>query len=1176
MKTSRIPTLLKQVAVVALAVPVFTAAYAFKIGVGGNPIHEGISRLALSNLNVILGGWGLETFSDIAIEKVANATAFVDLLHANESNYHFDSEQFLESSEKINELKQSIIKNLMRRGVVNRFSDVAIEDALMDLGSALHIIQDFFAHSNWVERHEANPSLPMPAFGMAKEYVFASIDAHQRATGNYSKSAQAGVQTCNHSGSVSPGTLTSGYYSFQMSDGMAARAAGWRYPGPRKEVDIQERKNRGYFTTLWIENAISDGWNAGEVGSPQFWPVGKCIHGGEPGTPGLNKDEPDRDRDVGAGLHQKARELAQQASEAYVNEVFRAIRLQVPDADAAICALIGKSGSAACKAASASTGEILGFEAQTEAYVGQKFSATVTGESLPPNLSVRLGTVDCRTVRLQTVSRLDVECTPYATSYSNASKDFDLSVRLGTGEIARTQKLKVFAAQIDSSPVNPSMFEKVMLWIADTSGAIKRVAWSFFETLGQIFLEKKDGTAVDKIFETSGGKSVEVEIFGQNDVKVDSIPFSLNVNEVRVDSVSPLTATIGTEVRFDVIGINLASGLNFQLDDCANIRQLDNYEGTSRHAFTCTFPVGTQPGMKQGSIGPVGSSVANSPFAEYSKALKSFSVDVSAPPAPAAPLVFFDNFDGASLDLSKWTIEPPNPNGGGIPATYSVAGSFLNVNVPGGSCGNCGVSDGSGFKPNVAPLTGDFEMVISAQELERISRDGTRPLSNIQLVLRDGNYQLGIYVNGDARNNTGAAGHVIYMYSLTPTGQDVVGTRELTVGQYNAYQLRIRRVGTLSYLAYKLDGDINWTEVAVRQSMPANLAYTPRIWIASGDGGGTRVNSSFKARLDFVSINGAGGSAASNADVLYEPFDGPALNNTKWSNSSGSSASYSFASGIINLGGRTSLDTKGKVVFSGAKIVVEYRAGGTEASVLLVDADTATPANAIMASNTMYRNWGLDIQAGGAFALTGGNVLAEGGYVVTNGRIDTAIKFYRLTLEGTKVTLERGVDANSITETLTGTMSTTTAGRRFYLQFGTGTPPYAPGAFDWISVKASNATVITGFYVPASANPGIDFVNPYASKPASCAVTATGIWNNGPTPDYGPNGAPGVCGAGCTFPNAPSLALILARGNGSYEVVGSSKTVALSAGERVAFWNNDGTTAYFDNRGGVQTTVSCQ
>jgi len=931
---------------------------------------------------------------------------------------------------------------------------------------------------------------------------------------------------------------------------------------------------RGWSTNKWLEEN-SD------------WPRDKCIHGGGSDTPGLNKDAPSRDTVVGDGTisnaHEKARDYAQLASEAFIHEVFRAIRLQVPDANAAICALIGRSGSAVCKKIQDSpVTTISGFNPPTEGYIGKKFLAAVTG-TLSPNLSVRLGTVDCRTVTEQTSGRLDVECMPYANGI------FDLTVRAGSGEVLRADKITIYAAKIETLPASANLFDRVKFTITNFAATIYTAILNVFDALGSL-LEKsgesvkatatvKDGVSVsvvegEYVLGASGPLRISAELFS---VPASGASASLGkTNAVTVDvrpgvvtSITPLMATAGKTNRFDVYGDNLGSDLGFKLEGCENTKPVEiPGELTTHQAFVCTFPTETVPGKKNGAVGLKD----GTPF---DKALKAFSVDVSAPPAPTAPLVFYDAFDGSALDMSKWTIEPPNPNGGGVPATYTVAGGFLNVNVPGGSCGSCGVTDGSGFRPNVAPLAGDFEMVISAQELERISRDGTRPLSNVQLVLRDGSYQLGIFVNGDARNNTGAAGHVIYMYSLTPSGQDFVGTRELTVGQYNAYQLRIRRVGTQSYLAYKLDGDTNWTEVAVRQSMPASLAYTPRIWIASGDGGGTRANSSFKAKLDFVTIVGTGGTAASNADALYEPFDGPAINNAKWSNSPGSSASYSISSGLINVGGRTSFDTKGKVVFSGSKVVVEYRAGGTETSVLLVDADAPT-ANAIHVSNTMYRSWGLFIHASGAFALTGGNVLAEGAYVVSNGRIDVGIKFYRLALEGTKVTLERGVDANSITETLTGAVSTTTTGRRFYLQFGTGTPPYAPGVFDWISVKASNAAVMTSFYVPASANPGIDFVNPFASKSASCAVTATGTWNNGPTLDYGPDGAQGVCGAGCMFPNAPSLALILARSNGSYQVVGSSKTVALSAGERVAFWNNDGTSSYSDNQGSVQATATCE
>jgi hypothetical protein len=124
---------------------------------------------------------------------------------------------------------------------------------------------------------------------------------------------------------------------------------------------------------------------------------------------------------------------------------------------------------------------------------------------------------------------------------------------------------------------------------------------------------------------------------------------------------------------------------------------------------------------------------------------------------------FNDDFSGTSLDLNKWEVRTATTAccGDGVPATYSVSGGYLNIAVPGGSCGYCGVGDGSSFSPKVAPLEGDFEVYVSFQELSRTSRDGTGPMNIVALDLANGATNAGIYVVGDVLNNSGTRGHNI-------------------------------------------------------------------------------------------------------------------------------------------------------------------------------------------------------------------------------------------------------------------------------------------------------------------------------------------------------------------------------------------------------------------------------
>ena len=229
----------------------------------------------------------------------------------------------------------------------------------------------------------------------------------------------------------------------------------------------------------------------------------------------------------------------------------------------------------------------------------------------------------------------------------------------------------------------------------------------------------------------------------------------------------------------------------------------------------------------------------------------------SIPTLPVATaFTFDDSFDGNSLDLTRWVVEATNAVccGVGIPATFNVSGGFLNVTVPGGSCGVCGTTDGSIFRPKIAPLVGDFEMIVSGEEIERLRRGNAAPLSGLDLSITSGMDRISVSIIGDVVNNSGAAGHQIYISSVASGVLDTLNIRQLVIGQYYSFEFRIRRTGAQSYVAYRLVNEINWTEFVVRQAMAPSLPLVPRISIVSEDGGGTLIDSSLKLRLSSVSI----------------------------------------------------------------------------------------------------------------------------------------------------------------------------------------------------------------------------------------------------------------------------------------------------------------------------------
>jgi len=88
------------------------------------------------------------SFSQDAIMQVRDATADVDLFEFFTASAHFDDETFSQSSARLIDLKEDVIQLL-----INDMPDG--EAARVMLGRALHTLQDFYSHSNWVNTQGA-------------------------------------------------------------------------------------------------------------------------------------------------------------------------------------------------------------------------------------------------------------------------------------------------------------------------------------------------------------------------------------------------------------------------------------------------------------------------------------------------------------------------------------------------------------------------------------------------------------------------------------------------------------------------------------------------------------------------------------------------------------------------------------------------------------------------------------------------------------------------------------------------------------------------------------------------------------------------------------------------------------------------------------------------------------
>ena len=117
--------------------------------------------------------------------------------------------------------------------------------------------------------------------------------------------------------------------------------------------------------------------------------------------------------------------------------------------------------------------------------------------------------------------------------------------------------------------------------------------------------------------------------------------------------------------------------------------------------------------------------------------------------------------------------------------------------------------------------------------------------------------QLGIGIVGDVLNNSGTAGHaVVVVYQIGNATTYPLGypAQSLSIGQYDAFQFRVRRLGGTVDVAYRIGAEPVWTVTTLPATFPAANLTAPIITIGTGDAGHTTSNSAFKAKLDYVTI----------------------------------------------------------------------------------------------------------------------------------------------------------------------------------------------------------------------------------------------------------------------------------------------------------------------------------
>ena len=139
-----------------------------------------------------------------AAEDMGSANAHVDYPHLldlsthGNPDYHFDAERFYQSNSKIVENKVAAINFINKEQF-----DAAIEST----GKALHILQDFYSHSNWVELGMNSINFDLGTNGAS--FLVAPLDQP-----TCIDSTTDGVCTNNiYSAVINAKYLTSGYFT---------------------------------------------------------------------------------------------------------------------------------------------------------------------------------------------------------------------------------------------------------------------------------------------------------------------------------------------------------------------------------------------------------------------------------------------------------------------------------------------------------------------------------------------------------------------------------------------------------------------------------------------------------------------------------------------------------------------------------------------------------------------------------------------------------------------------------------------------------------------------------------------------------------------------------------------------------------------------------------------------
>lgn len=188
--------------------------------------------------------------------------------------------------------------------------------------------------------------------------------------------------------------------------------------------------------------------------------------------------------------------------------------------------------------------------------------------------------------------------------------------------------------------------------------------------------------------------------------------------------------------------------------------------------------------------------------------------------------------------------------------------------------------------------------------------------------------------------------------------------------------------------------------------------------------------------------------------ALSDDFNGTAIDASKWT-ATGPVSAVSVANHFAQFKASGRINTQGKVAFSGQKIVIEARMAGQgpsrDTSIAFTDAESG---DLVYSGDTSYFSRGFFAVASGAYNIKDAPRATDGSpyNVLTVGTSTPEFRVYRWTLEGDKITIERGLTLDNMLENATRTLGRSIVGRSYYLSIGTAGPSYSPGTWDWVRV----------------------------------------------------------------------------------------------------------------------------